>query len=111
MGSPSVFQTAPPQPASNARSTCSPQFAGGPDASQKGLGQLIAPANMVVRSAILDSLRSGPICNRRQVANLPYKIYHAERCSFSFGYCIYYFSAAVHAVACGVVARICGLAR
>src|ERR1700721_4825189 len=37
MGSPIVFQTAPPQPASNARIICSPQFVGGADASQNGL--------------------------------------------------------------------------
>src|ERR1035438_8482921 len=37
MGSPMVFQTAPPQPASKARMTCSPRLAGGPEASQKGL--------------------------------------------------------------------------
>ena len=39
MGSPMVFHTAPPQPASKARITCSPQLVGGPEASQKGLGQ------------------------------------------------------------------------
>ena len=38
MGSPMVFHTAPPQPASKARMTCSPQLVGGPEASQKGLG-------------------------------------------------------------------------
>src|SRR5260370_29884041 len=37
MGAPIVFQTAPPQPASNARMICSPQFVGGADASQNGL--------------------------------------------------------------------------
>src|SRR5438132_3215836 len=52
MGSPSVFQTAPPQPASNARMTCSPQLAGGPEASQNGFGQRMPPAKTVVRSAM-----------------------------------------------------------
>src|ERR1700735_1561762 len=51
MGSPSVFQTAPPQPASKARITCSPVFAGGADASQKGLG-LRMPAMSMPRSAM-----------------------------------------------------------
>src|SRR5258708_40201408 len=37
IGTPIVFQTAPPQPASNARMICSPQFVGGADASQNGL--------------------------------------------------------------------------
>src|SRR5688500_6994658 len=51
MGSPSVFQTAPPQPASNARSIIDPIFVGGADASQKGLGDFI-PAKLLVKSAI-----------------------------------------------------------
>src|SRR5882724_5883666 len=55
MGSPRVFHTAPPQPASNARITWSPQFAGGPEASQNGFGQRIFPAKSVVRSAMVDS--------------------------------------------------------
>ena len=38
IGSPSVFQTAPPQPASNARMTWSPLFVGGAEASQNGFG-------------------------------------------------------------------------
>src|SRR5277367_5091267 len=41
-----VFQTAPPQPASNARMICSPQFVGGADASQNGLRHGI-PQNVV----------------------------------------------------------------
>src|ERR1700722_9750474 len=39
MGSPIVFQTAPPQPASKARMTWPPVFVGGPEASQKGFGE------------------------------------------------------------------------
>src|SRR5208282_1113964 len=39
MGSPMVFQTAPPQPASKARITWPPVLVGGPEASQKGLGE------------------------------------------------------------------------
>src|SRR5580704_10260663 len=38
IGSPIVFHTAPPQPASKARMICSPQLVGGADASQNGLG-------------------------------------------------------------------------
>src|SRR5688572_32159598 len=52
IGSPSVFQTAPPQPASNARSTIDPIFVGGAEASQKGLGDLI-PAKLMLRSAMV----------------------------------------------------------
>src|SRR5437773_11935525 len=57
MGSPMVFQTAPPQPASKARITWSAQFEGGPDASQNGFGQRI-PAKFVVRSATVFTLRT-----------------------------------------------------
>src|SRR5580658_6400540 len=51
MGSPMVFQTAPPQPASKARITCSPQLVGGAEASQKGLRHLM-PAKVVSRVAL-----------------------------------------------------------
>src|SRR5262245_6162801 len=51
IGSPSVFHTAPPQPASNARMICSPVFVGGALASQNGLG-LEMPANEMLRSAM-----------------------------------------------------------
>src|SRR5215470_9218466 len=90
MGSPMVFQTAPPQPASKARMTCSPQFVGGPEASQKGLGHRM-PANFVVRSAILsDSVndcQGGPS---------------------AVGYRIDHFAATVDAVAAGIVFRVRG---
>src|ERR1700689_4480212 len=49
MGSPMVFPTAPPQPASKARMICSPQLVGGAEASQKGLGLLMAPAKLRTR--------------------------------------------------------------
>src|SRR4029079_10893696 len=51
IGLPSVFHTAPPQPASNARITCGPEFVGGAEASQKGLGLLI-PAKSIDRSGM-----------------------------------------------------------
>src|ERR1700675_2009083 len=47
-----VFQTAPPQPASNARCICAPELVGGAEASQKGLGERI-PAKFVLRSAMI----------------------------------------------------------
>src|SRR5262249_9999776 len=46
-----VFQTAPPQPASNARRTWYSELVGGPDANQNGLGALI-PQNSMERSGI-----------------------------------------------------------
>src|SRR5262249_42350789 len=45
----SVFHTAPPQPASNARITWSAVLVGGPEASQNGFG-LTMPAVFVVQS-------------------------------------------------------------
>jgi hypothetical protein len=53
IGWPSVFHTAPPQPASNARITCSPEFVGGAEASQKGFGDTMPP-QFAVRSGISD---------------------------------------------------------
>src|SRR5579872_6037668 len=93
MGSPSVFHTAPPQPASKARITCSPQLAGGPDASQNGFGERI-PASVAVRSAML---RIEPRGN-------------GGACPLSFRYRVHYFAAAVHAIAAGEVSRVQGLA-
>ncbi len=55
IGLPSVFHTAPPQPASKARITCSPEFVGGALASQNGLGLLI-PARFVERSGMRGSV-------------------------------------------------------
>src|SRR2546422_747050 len=51
IGSPIVFQTAPPQPWSNALATWPYVFVGGPDANQNGFG-LSIPAKFVRRSAI-----------------------------------------------------------
>ncbi len=48
IGSPTVFQTAPPQPASKARATISPVLVGGALASQNGLGLRI-PAMSTAR--------------------------------------------------------------
>src|SRR5947207_9650601 len=55
IGSPIVFQTAPPQPWSNALATCPYVLVGGPEARQKGFG-LSMPAKFVRRSAILTVL-------------------------------------------------------
>src|ERR1700746_1461833 len=60
IGSPIVFQTAPPHPASNARITCSPQFVGGADASQNGFRHGI-PQNVVSSVGLgLDMLHLQP---------------------------------------------------
>src|ERR1700753_3262626 len=96
MGSPMVFLTAPPQPASKARITCSPQLVGGPDANQKGLGQRI-PAKLVVRSAMVSLRRgSGDDC---------------QGGAFPVGHCVYYFTPAVDAIATGIILGIGGASR
>src|SRR6202012_3312720 len=79
MGSPIVFHTAPPQPASNARITCSPQLVGGPDASQTGFG-LRMPAKLVVRSAMF----------RFQLSR------DRQRRAFPVCHCVHHFAPAVH---------------
>ena len=56
IGSPTVFQTAPPQPASKARATISPVLVGGALASQNGLG-LRMPAMSTAR--LTPGARSG----------------------------------------------------
>src|SRR5690348_7451896 len=93
IGSPSVFQTAPPQPASNARITWSPQFAGGPDASQNGFGQRM-PAKLVVRSAML----------RSEFGDNP------MRGAFAFRYRIHDFPTPARAISSREVLRIRGCA-
>src|SRR6185503_5142507 len=72
-----------PHPASKARITWSPQFAGGPDASQKGLGQRM-PAKRVVRSAT-----SG--------------LHDCQSRAPAIGYGIDDFPRAVHTTAAGVI--------
>jgi hypothetical protein len=55
IGSPNVFQTAPPHPASKALSIIEPIFVGGAEANQKGFGDLI-PAKFMLKSAIVFSI-------------------------------------------------------
>src|ERR1700691_4052027 len=95
MGSPMVFQTAPPQPASKARMICSPQLVGGADASQKGLRhgmpqKVVASVGLGIRS--------------------PQPRGNADACAFSVGDCVDYFAAAVGAVAASEKLGIRGLA-
>ena len=57
-GSPMVFQTAPPQPASKARMICSPALVGGAEASQKGLRQgmvakVVSRVGMIISRELL----------------------------------------------------------
>src|ERR1700730_17998850 len=64
--SPSVFHTAPPQPALKARTTLYSLSAGGAEASQNGFGDAM-PAKLHLRSAI-ELLRSAAIRRRRSIA-------------------------------------------
>src|SRR5215813_933392 len=100
MGSPIVFHTAPPQPASNARITCSPQFVGGAEASQNGFGEEI-PANFTETSGFAF----------RSAMRALQQFSHSERRSFAVGYGIDDFASPIHAVAAGKVLRVRGLAR
>src|SRR5580692_4250007 len=95
-GSPMVFQTAPPQPASKARMICSPQLVGGAEASQKGLGELMLPANPRTRMSGIHGLRD---------------LQHGQGRALAVGHSIHDFPAAVGAIAAGEVTRIAGLSR
>src|SRR5271168_2435937 len=91
-----VFHTAPPQPASKARITCSPVLVGGADASQKGFGDAI-PAKFTARLGTLVDMRTLQQPSDR----------HAR--ALALGHRIDHLAAAVHAVAAREVARIRGL--
>src|ERR1035438_5796300 len=93
MGSPMVFHTAPPQPASKARMICSPQLVGGAEASQKGFGESMRPANERMRMSGIGRLSD---------------FEHGECGAFAIGHGIHYFAAAVGAVAtCKVTGILC----
>src|SRR5258706_16476712 len=93
MGLPSVFHTAPPQPASKARSTWSPVLVGGAEASQNGFG-LFTPQKSMLRSAIfLPCYKTCANRTRGELAVLGR---------------VDYFFAAVHAVAAGVDLGVTG---
>src|SRR5580704_4793382 len=92
MGSPMVFHTAPPHPASNARITCSPQLVGGAEASQKGFGQRMPPANVVLKSGMHSPKR-----------------FHDSQCrALAIRHRVYHLASAVDAIAAG---KILGAAR
>src|SRR5260370_40922868 len=98
MGTPIVFQTAPPQPASNARMICSPQFVGGADASQNGLRHGI-PQKVVSSVGLgLDMLYLQPRGN-------------ANAGAFSVRNRVHDLAATVSAISTGKKFRMGGLAR
>src|SRR5579872_6423861 len=85
-----VFQTGPPQPASKARITWSPQLVGGPEASQNGFGQRMPPAKMLVRSATRRLLHDG------------------ESGALAVRHGVHHLTAAIDAIAAGIIASIRG---
>src|SRR3984893_18241180 len=95
IGSPIVFQTAPPHPASKARMICSPQLVGGADASQNGLRHWMP--QKVVASVGLGMLDRQPRGD-------------ADACAFSVGHRVDHFAAAIGAVSARKVFRNRGLA-
>src|SRR5215472_425040 len=101
MGSPIVFQTTPPHPASNARIACPMVLVAGPDASQNGFVLLI-PAKRTVRSAI-----GSPVS--RTVSRTTKPRIQPARCGHPFRNGIDYFLAAVRAIASGEILRVTGL--
>src|SRR5215467_6966143 len=94
MGSPMVFHTAPPQPASKARITWYAVFAGGSEASQKGFGER-TPQKSILRSGM-----GTPSLRRFQ------RLVNAGCRFFAVGYGIHHFAASVYAVAAREVFRI-----
>src|SRR5579875_4103195 len=100
MGSPIVFHTAPPQPASNARMICSPQLVGGAEASQNGLGELILPAKRTERSGAPDL---GAGINRLQ------GLRNSDRSALAVRNRVHHLAPAVDAVAAREIFRIGGL--
>src|SRR5579859_2518136 len=100
MGPPRVFHTAPPQPASNARFTWSPQLVGGAEASQKGLGEWILPAKRTERSGTTGWSGMSALQNAAQRLGR----------AFAVGNGVHDFAATVHAVATREILRIGSLA-
>src|ERR1700738_806538 len=95
IGSPIVFHTAPPPPASKARMISSPQLVGGADASQNGLGHWMP--QKFVASVGLGMLDPQPRGN-------------ADACAFSVSDGVDHFTATVGAVSAREVIRNRGLA-
>src|SRR6266568_8648 len=92
-----VFQTAPPQPASKARMICSPQFVGGAEASQKGLGHRI-PQKLVSRVGLAVAMLCLQPCR------------DSDTGAFAVGNRIDDLASAIGAIATGKIFGIRGLA-
>src|ERR1700744_1902428 len=93
VGSPMVFHTAPPQPASKALMICSPQLVGGAEASQNGLGHGM-PQKVVARVGL-----GGGKLGLQPRGN-------TDARAFSVGNCVDDFAATIDAVATGKELRV-----
>ena len=105
MGSPMVFQTAPPQPASKARMICSPQLVGGAEASQKGLRHFI-PAKVVAQAlgSCLASVKTSHLRSEMWGTRFSGEVGDdGEAGAFAVGDGVYDLTAAVGAVSAGEV--------
>src|SRR5689334_16021627 len=94
-----VFQTAPPQPASNARITWSPVLVGGADASQNGLG-LSMPASFTFRSAMRASHAQALAERALEICG------DAGSRPLALGHRVDHLLPARHAIAAGEIARV-----
>src|SRR5499427_2690431 len=99
IGSPMVFQTAPPQPASKARITWSPQLVGGAEASQNGFGEWILPAKRTERSGATPASRMGCLQNTN----------YGQSGAFAVGDGVDHLAAAIDAVASRKIPGVAGL--
>src|SRR5579863_3280614 len=107
IGSPIVFHTAPPHPASNARITWPAVFVGGPLASQNGFGDS-SPQNFTRRSAMrfLQLAQITPLSCRSHAAPLPEPRIDSTRSGHAFGHRVHHFLAAVGAISRRKILRI-----
>src|SRR6266481_7707318 len=97
IGSPMVFHTAPPQPASKARMIWYAVLVGGPEASQKGLGER-TPQKLMLRSGI-----DPPAVGSFQC------VMNSRSGFLAMGDGIHHFTATIDTVPASEIARIAGL--
>src|ERR1043166_7602340 len=95
IGSPIVFHTAPPQPASKARMTWYAVLVGGPEASQKGFGDR-TPQKLMLRSGM-----GPPALHLEHLVN-------ARRSLLAMSHRVHHLASAVYAIPTGKIFRVAG---
>src|SRR6266704_899914 len=98
MGSPIVFHTAPPQPASKARITWPAVLVGGPEASQNGFGDR-TPQKLMLRSGISAPLQAGFL----------QRLVDPGSGFFAIRDCVHHFLSAIDAIPSSKIARMAAL--